>query len=358
MAGATVALSGTSLTASRGTIYGQSGAKVAAVFPSVTAYGTMYANARATGSPYLPKVRAVGYGGASGAVTFPTVTFAGSMNIPNLARAEITLPAVTMEGSMLVGLSASAAIVLPLMRVLGHTGGKAALVLPSVLGTGAASVMESAHAALTFPRVLIEGTGFLWSEVASGHIVLPALHAGANAHASIVLPRLIIEGLASNDPALNVAQAWATNIDTGAVTQFTNFPFRAFVRFNNQYYGIGMSGGLYLLEGDTDAGTAIPWEFETGMDDLDNPAQKGILGVYVDGLIQKGAELTVITDTRARYVYPLSAPNTATEYRPHRVLVGRGIRSRSIGLAMRSLVGGYVEVNQLAPLYVVSKRSI
>ena len=61
MAGATVALSGTSLTASRGTIYGQSGAKVAAVFPSVTAYGTMYANARATGSPFLPKVRVVGY---------------------------------------------------------------------------------------------------------------------------------------------------------------------------------------------------------------------------------------------------------------------------------------------------------
>jgi len=358
MTDATVTLSGTSVVVSRGTIYGQSGAKAAAIFPALTAHGTMYANATAAGDPYLPKVQAVGYGGASGAITFPMVTFAGAMDIPNLARAEITLPAVTMEGSMLVGLSASAALVLPLVHVLGHTGGKAALVFPSVLGSGAASVMESAYAALTLPRVLAGGTGFLWSEVASGHIVLPALRAGANAHASIVLPRLIIKGLASNDPALNVTQAWAMNIGTGAVTQFTNFPFRAFVRFNNQYYGIGMSGGLYLLEGDTDAGTAIPWEFETGMDDLDNPAQKGILGVYVDGLIQKGAELTVITDTRARYVYPLSAPNTATEYRPHRVLVGRGIRSRSIGLAMRSTVGGYVEVNQLAPMYVVSKRSI
>jgi len=358
MTDATVTLSGTSAVVTSGAIYGQSGAKAAITLPNVTTQGAMSHNPRANGSPYLPKVRAVGYGGGSADVTLPVVTFAGAMDIPNLARAEIVLPAVTVEGSMLVGLSASAAIVLPLMYVLGHTGGKAELVFPSLLGGGAASVMESAQAALTFPRVLAGGTGFLWSEVASGHIVLPALRAGANAHASIVLPRLLVEGLASNDPALNVTQAWAMNIGTGAMTQFTNFPFRAFVRFNNQYYGVGMSGGLYLLEGDTDAGTAIPWEFETGMDDLDNPAQKGILGVYVDGLIQKGAELTVVTDTRARYVYPLSAPNTATEYRPHRVLVGRGIRSRSIGLAMRSTVGGYVEVNQLAPLYVVSKRSI
>jgi hypothetical protein len=81
------------------------------------------------------------------------------------------------------------------------------------------------------------------------------------------------------------------------------------------------------------------WQFETGLDDMDNPAQKGILGVYVDGVFEKGVDLTIITDTAARYKYPMHTPNKKVDHRPYRVSVGRGIRTRNIGIAIGSDVG-------------------
>jgi hypothetical protein len=188
--------------------------------------------------------------------------------------------------------------------------------------------------------------------------VLPALRSAAGSSIHIVLPRLQVVGLASNAIAANVPQGWAMNVANGAVTRFTNYPFRTFVRFENNYYGVGMSGGLYKIGGDLDVDKPIAWDFETGLDDLDNPAQKGILGVYVDGVIEKGAELTIITDTRARYTYTMYTRSHGDDYRPYRVECGRGIRTRNVGIAMSSTVGGYVEVNQIAPKFVISKRSV
>ena len=360
MTDATSPLLGQTLTVTHGEIH--PGMRGAVTLRPVTTTGQMTSNPKATGVVVLPKVRMLGYGGGSGGVTLPKVTVGGGMTIPNLARAALTLPTPTLTMSMIVGGMASAALLLSALRVSSRTGGASQLTLGKLLVAGTATAQESATAALTLPKVTGSGTGFRWSEVASAHLVLPKVISGESGHAMIVLPRIAAVGIASNAGSVNTPVAWAMNIRTGAMTQFTNFPFRAFVCFQNKYYGIGLAGGLYLLDGDTDYAspdpTPIPWAFETGLNDMDNPAQKGVLGVYVDGVVEKGAELTVVTDTRARYAYTMYERSNHDDHRPYRVLTGRGIRTRNIGIAMSSTVGGYVEVDQIAPEYVISKRSI
>jgi hypothetical protein len=196
-------------------------------------------------------------------------------------------------------------------------------------------------------------------DTASAVIVLPKLTTGAQGRGSVIrLPRLVVLATATNAGA-DAHQTWVYNVKTNTVTQFNNYAFRAFVRWRDRYYGVGMDGGLYLLEnGDVDVASPIPWAFETGLDDMDSNAIKGISGLYVEGTIEKGATISIINDTKQRYTYSMYTPSAGSDQRAYRVITGKGIRTRNVGIAMASTVGGYVEVDQIAPKYVISKRNI
>jgi hypothetical protein len=264
----------------------------------------------------------------------------------------------TASGTGLTGDIMSAAIVLPRLSGIGYGGITGAITLPKLRVSGHAFVMEHASAAILIPKLKVQGTGHRSGETAGGNIILPKLVMAQQIRgAAIVLPRLVVHALLTNG-GLTTAQAWAMNVKNKAVTQFTNFPFRAFVRWRDHYYGVGMAGGLYLLEGDTDAGTPIPWEWETGLDDLGSNAQKGISGLYIEGAIEAGATVTVVNDKKQRYTYALHTSGAGSDRRTYRVITGKGIRTRNIGIGMANPNGGYMEVNLVSPKLVVSKRNV
>jgi hypothetical protein len=356
MANAGATLTGNALTFVQGSLNAGGSMRGTVTLPSVEARGAASQNPVGQGAVVLPSLSAKGYGGGNASISLLHVVASGSATVQEVARAALVLPSLQARGTALAGGMAEAALLLRSVVASGWGGATGRASLPSVAATGHAYVEEHAFAAIQLRALSAAGTGFTWSEVARGAIVLPALVAGDNGRGVIILPHMLAGGYATNNIAAST-QAWVYNVKHGAVTQFTNFPFRVFVRWRNRYYGVGLQGGLYLLGDGTDAGDPIAWNFETGLDDMDNPAQKGVMGVYIDGLIAKGAELTLVTDTRARYTYELRTPVNSEDYRPYRVSTGRGIRTRSVGIAMSSTIGGDVTINQIAPEFVISKRN-
>jgi len=63
------------------------------------------------------------------------------------------------------------------------------------------------------------------------------------------------------------------------VTDYTNFAFDSFFEHEGKYYGV-TSAGIYLLEGTTDAGTAIAAYLESGKGDFGEPTIKNVRDVY------------------------------------------------------------------------------
>lgn len=328
---------------------------------------TMAADNIATQAATLPALTGTGTWGWRFKGKFKFLIFTGHADVPAVARQAAMLPALTGSGDMLVGNMAEGSGSFP-MLVAGDawTGATGAALLPALEGFATTLAFDEARHIARFPSLKGFGSASLYSYAASGFGVFPALRA-ANvlARGLMLLPRLHGLGRMTN-AATFVTVAYAYNLHRNAMTTFANFPFRAFVRFQNQYYGVGFNGGLYRLAGDFDDktlsgaanDTPINWSFETGYDDADSPALKGIPAVYIDGVIEKGAELTIVTDKRARYTYTLDSGSGVADYRTHRVPTGRGLRSRNIGVAMSNMQGGFAEIDQLAPHYVISPRSI
>lgn len=374
----TVALTGQSLTTSQGrftqvwtTLVGQHvtisqgqprpGWVFRITLPTLSATGTMHVNPRANAAMQLPRLTLRAFGGVTARITLPAVRFAGGMTIPNIARVTATLPLLTLSATGKTGMTAQVAMVLPKLTVISYCGARAAIVLPKLISAAHGFVGEHASAVIQLPKLRGASAGHRLSDTASAIIVLPKLVMAQNVrNLPVYLPRLVVRAYATNN-AVATAQCWAMNITNKAVTQFTNYPFRAFVRWRDRYYGVGFNGGLYLLEGDKDAtvtpAAPIPWAWETGLDDLDSAAMKGISAIYVEGTIEPGATVLVVDDYRNRRTYSMHAKagfNQAT----YRVITGKGIRTRNVGIGMASVVGGYMELTQISPELVVSKRNI
>jgi hypothetical protein len=144
--------------------------------------------------------------------------------------------------------------------------------------------------------------------------------------------------------ALTAPWSWWVNPAGGAVTYYENYTFVDVMRLGDVYYGRTPDGALHVLGGDTDAGVAIPWEFQTGLNDHGHPGQKGLMAVYLDGLIYGDVEFEVHTDTGEVRTY---AHTGSPDHRPHRISIGRGIRTRNMALGMRGADG--FELDALTP---------
>lgn len=290
-------------------------------------------------------------------VTLPALEASANILAPSILSSAVTLPALTTSATLLAGYTLSSQITLPNLQTQMQTGWRIALGLPSLSIAGSLNVWSSITAGIELPHLQASGAFSEYSKVLRAAITLPALQAGDSLNAAIVLPSLQLTATLS-PPAQQVTYGgWSMTIDNGAVTELSNFAFKEIVRFEGGYYGLGFDGAVYAVGGDTDAGTPIDWEWETGKTDLTSPGQKGIPAMYLHGQIENDVFFTVVTDTDTRYVYkhPIRG---AMNHKPHRIDVGRGIRSRTFAFGMNSTLGGYVELDDLKPEYVVSRRNM
>jgi hypothetical protein len=125
--------------------------------------------------------------------------------------------------------------------------------------------------------------------------------------------------------------AWAVNTETTAVTEYSNYPFTSFARMGRRYIAAGPDG-LYVLDGDTDAGAPIIADLKTGLMQFAGSRFAGVKTIYLG--LRRGT-------TDEMYVKIIEGDDTTRTYRvlvrdrtTTKVQVGKGLRARYFALEL------------------------
>ena len=116
---------------------------------------------------------------------------------------------------------------------------------------------------------------------------------------------------------------WAVNTNTGAVTEYTNYDFNSFAQLGRRYLGAS-STGLYVLDGDTDAGTSIISKLKSGLIQFTGSRFTGFQAAYIGMRGGGDVLLKLVTGDGLERVYRV----TTNDMRTTKVLMGKGIRAR------------------------------
>lgn len=113
----------------------------------------------------------------------------------------------------------------------------------------------------------------------------------------------VIFSIAFNTPN-DAFTGWVLNTESFAVSEYSNYPFNSFAQIAGKYYGAN-SNGLYLLEGDTDAGDAIEAYASLGLTNFGEPRTKRMRAAHI-GIRSDGKTLLrVKTDSNDTKYYEI-----------------------------------------------------
>lgn len=146
-----------------------------------------------------------------------------------------------------------------------------------------------------------------------------------------LLGRLSSEASASVVLTLGGAEytAWVLNTENIAVTQYTNYAFNSYAELGGQYYGAA-SDGIYLLQGDNDAGAAIQAYFRAPLTDYGiaelKRAPQFYFGYTSTGELLFKAVVVSPNGVKEEHWYKLEA-RPAAGLRETRTKVGKGLQS-------------------------------
>lgn len=177
--------------------------------------------------------------------------------------------------------------------------------------------------------------------------------------------------IAGSDDVVAEYEAYAVNLYAGEagadpqsaydskgneVTHYTSYPFTQIVRLHDKYYGVG-AAGVYLLDGDTDAGAVIPWAFRTTLMDNRQKNLKTVRSVYVGARLVEESLVTLVVGEKQDLEYSYSTPR-GDNAQTYRQKFGRGVKSRYFALEMSDLNGHDIEIDTLEFETEVLERSI
>jgi len=117
------------------------------------------------------------------------------------------------------------------------------------------------------------------------------------------------------------SDVWVTNMGSGGSTRYEGFSFNSFAKIGQDYYGC-RDDGVYLLEGDTDAGEAIQAMVSFGKQDFGTSVRKRITNAYV-GVSGEGKLFLKVLADGAEYVY--AARNYDERLQMQRIDTGKGL---------------------------------
>ena len=116
---------------------------------------------------------------------------------------------------------------------------------------------------------------------------------------------------------------WVFNARTGAVSRYLRYGFDSFARIGGHYFGVA-EDGVYLLEGNTDAGQRIEARAGTGLLDMGAKELKHVSAVYLDAA-SDGVLSVRVQAGQQQYTYQA---RRASQYNAQqRVDTGRGLRA-------------------------------
>jgi len=280
------------------------------------------------------------YTGANARLTAPKPTLTATGTVTRMATASLTAPKPTLQAAGTVTKLATATLSAPSPNLVGYGGAVCSVSVtgkPTLTATGTTGGV--ATVAVTAPLFELTSTATMQNH-GSANLIAPSPRMGQTIQAWLAAPsaRLTAIGTAV---VTATYEAYAVNlghrprvtnqeIPVNEVTHYTNFPFTHVVRYQNSYYGAN-STGLYLLEGTTDNGTAIPWAVKTAMDDFKTPTKKTVASAYFGGRFGPASTVQLHAGEQAPNTYSFSTPRDALAQN-HRQVFGKGVRERYFAL--------------------------
>ncbi len=308
------------LAAPAGTLYaaghdstGENAANITAPMADLSAFMGMAANVRA-----------------------PRATLSASATGTNWLTAEVTAPAGTLAASGTVSGISRADLHAPMATLIGYGGTVASITLTGHPTLQASMTSGSvSQAGITAPMAELTLFELTTEAYCSADLIAPMGQMGSTLQAWIMAPMATLTAIGTAVVTASY-EAYAVNLNHNdpavhdELTRYTNFPFNRVVRYQGSYYGANATG-LYLLEGTTDDGVAIQWNFKTAMTDFKSPFLKTVVSAYFGGRLGSAAtiDLHVGEDGAQSYSYATVRSDHAQNYRQ---TFGRGLKSRYYAL--------------------------
>ncbi len=249
--------------------------------------------------------------GYAGEGTLPSFDLTGEFSEAFAAfTGEKVLPLFTLEGTLL--------------RSGSYVG---TFDLPRFALSGELAVGQIFTGALELP--LFSKSGQLGNPPWAGILTLPAFNLSGRLETNITA----------------AFKAWVANTKTGALTEYTNFPFNSFARFNGEYLAAG-SSGIFALTGTDDNGTDISSRVRLAATDLDiaelKRIEEALLSYRSDGQLI----LRVVIEDGLTYEYRLE-PTGRTGMYQARVKPGKGLKLNYIILEIANFEGCAFDLDQV-----------
>jgi hypothetical protein len=307
---------------------------------------TLYAVGRSSAGDFSahvapPSPTMAAYAGANASITAPGPSLSITATVTGFGAASISAPSPVIAALGTVSTLGSADLFPPIPTIVGYSGAVIDITMQDGMQLHATGVTGAiGRASLTLPLFELAATGTMENYGGADLLApMPALGGQGQAWIQPVMAYMEAIGTAT---VMATFEAYAVNLQHTAdadgvtvdeVTRYTNFPFTHVVRYKNSYFGAN-STGLYLLEGTTDAGTAIPYEIETHPDTFGHPGMKTAVSAYLSGRIDPELTAKIVAGQDAPQTYSYASPRGATA-QTHRVKFGRGVKDRylAVGLA-------------------------
>lgn len=265
------------------------------------------------------------------------------------------------------------------------------------LAANGSSVLDGLDVVLA-ALLLGDGAGYVWPGLvlesialagggAAGLLALDQRHEqialGATSAGAVTFTMLVPETLALGEAASSTAElldriaegatllatihlpdgkylAWVCNTESRAFTTYRNFPFNSFCELDGHYYG-ATDEGIYLLEGDDDAGVPIDAHVRGGLMDMGTGRLKRMEALYW-GVRTNGQMLLKVVTTseggeKTESWYSLDAP-PGNVLREGRTKIGKGLKSVYWGFEIANVDGSDFELDRIAWLPMVLDRRI
>lgn len=136
----------------------------------------------------------------------------------------------------------------------------------------------------------------------------------------------------------------AVNLDGFGSTTYSNYPFNSFARIGDRYYGAKLDG-LFVLEGDTDAGAKIRSAICPGKLDFGTPQNKTLVEAWMASKSQGALSMKLFAD-KEEYLYDFRS-YTVEEFAEHRVKFGKGVKANYLTPIIYNVDGKDFEIDAL-----------
>lgn len=341
-----------------------SGSAIGVTLPMLTGEGAGTAGAVARSTLELPAMSgsATGDAGVTGDSVVTLASLTGSGGTP--PESDVSLPLFTGTASALTGTVATSNAILPVMTgaATGATPiiATSSLPLPALDATGSASSGVIGASNATLAALLLAAEGFSGT-LGTSALTLPILTTDGAGHVqitgtSVITLPMIVAGGQSGTIVGATYSAYALNTESRALTTYSGMSIKGLAKFNGVYLAAG-PGGLFVLDGDTDAGVLINASARLAATDFGDPHIKRVEAMYVQYRTTGDLALKVILNEHEEYEYTLPAAGHAT-LAPQRVKIGRGAKGLYWQFDIANRDGADFEFDSLSVEPLVTSRKV